>query len=289
MIGARKVYRELIFTVVRSLVVGLMAGCAALLNTAAAETLIATEQGFVRGSETQSVDKFLGIPYAAPPVGVLRWKPPQPHASWSGVLNATKFGSHCAQTARVVGISSSSEDCLFLNVYVPNDADNEQAQMGDPAAQGNADLRGRAVMVWIHGGDLTAGESDDFDASRLASRRRDRCHDQLSPGCTRIPGASGTDGGIAQSRLWKLRHSGSAIRTQMGAAEYSRIRRRPGQCHRLRSICRRPERARQHGLSRRSGAVPQGDRAKRRIRISVAYPCRWRISGHNICRQCRVQ
>jgi para-nitrobenzyl esterase len=169
MIGARKVYRELIFTVVRSLVVGLMAGCAALLNTAAAETLIATEQGFVRGSETQSVDKFLGIPYAAPPVGVLRWKPPQPHASWSGVLNATKFGSHCAQTARVVGISSSSEDCLFLNVYVPNDADNEQAQMGDPAAQGNADLRGRAVMVWIHGGDLTAGESDDFDASRLAS------------------------------------------------------------------------------------------------------------------------
>jgi para-nitrobenzyl esterase len=146
-----------------------MAGCAALLNTAAAQTLIATEQGFVRGSETQSVDKFLGIPYAAPPVGVLRWKPPQPHASWSGVLNATKFGSHCAQTARVVGISSSSEDCLFLNVYVPNDADNEQAQMGDPAAQGNADLRGRAVMVWIHGGDLTAGESDDFDASRLAS------------------------------------------------------------------------------------------------------------------------
>ena len=168
MIGAGKVYRELESTVVRSLVTRLMAASAALLNTAAADPLIATEQGFVRGLEAQSVDKFLGIPYAAPPVGDLRWKPPQPHASWSGVLNATKFGSHCAQTARVVGVSSSTEDCLFLNVYVPNDAGNGQAQIGSPAAQGSTDLRGRAVMVWIHGGDFTAGESDDFDASRLA-------------------------------------------------------------------------------------------------------------------------
>ena len=169
MTEAREVYRELGSTVVRSLVIGLMAVCPGLFNTAAAQTLIATEQGFVRGLETQSVDKFLGIPYAAPPVGDLRWKPPQPHASWSGVLNATKFGSHCAQTARFVGVSSSTEDCLFLNVYVPNDAGNGQAQIGSPAAQGSTDPPGRAVMVWIHGGDFTAGESDDFDASRLAS------------------------------------------------------------------------------------------------------------------------
>jgi hypothetical protein len=73
MIGAKEVYRELVLTVVRSLVIGLMAGCAALLNKAAAETLIATEQGFVLGLETQSEDKFPATPYAAPPVGDLRW------------------------------------------------------------------------------------------------------------------------------------------------------------------------------------------------------------------------
>jgi para-nitrobenzyl esterase len=167
MIGATKARRELVPTVVRSLVIGLMAGCAALLNTAAAEPLIATKQGFVGGLETQSVDMFLGIPYATPPVGDLRWKLPQPQASWSGVLSATKFGSHCAQTARVVGVSSSSEDCLFLNVYLPTGDDNGQTGGGE--AQGSTDLGGRAVMVWIHGGDLMAGESDDFDASRLAS------------------------------------------------------------------------------------------------------------------------
>ena len=169
MIGATKAHRDLVSTVVRSLVIGPMVGCL-FLNTAAAEPLIATKQGFVRGLETQNVDIFLGIPYAAPPVGDLRWKPPQPHASWSGILSATKFGSHCAQTARVVGVSSSTEDCLFLNVYVPNGKDNGEAQAGGAEAQGSTDLRGRPVMVWIHGGDLTAGESNDFDASVLASK-----------------------------------------------------------------------------------------------------------------------
>src|SRR6516164_6445831 len=233
MIGSKKAHRDQVSTVVRSLVIGLMAGCAALSNTVAAETLIATEQGFVRGVETQSVDKFLGIPYAAPPVGDLRWKPPQPHMSWSGILNATKFGSHCAQTARVVGASSITEDCLFLNVYVPNDPSNVQAQISSPAAQGSTDLRGRAVMVWIHGGDFTAGESDDFDAGRLASIGGVIVV-TINYRLIRIPGASGTDGRIAQSCLRKLRHSRSAICTQVGATEYSRIRRRPRQYHNIR-------------------------------------------------------
>ena len=114
--GRSPFYRDLVSIFVRSLVIGLMAGCVALLNTAAAKPLIATEQGLVLGLETPPVNKFLGIPYAAPPVGDLRWKPPQPHSSWSGVLNAKEFGSHCAQIAHVVGVSSSSEDCLFLNV-----------------------------------------------------------------------------------------------------------------------------------------------------------------------------
>src|SRR6516164_5245795 len=113
-------YRESLPNFLRSLVIGLIASCTALPSTAAAKTVVSTKQGIVRGLETPPVDRFLGIPYAAPPVGDLRWKPPLPHSTWSGVLDAKKFGSHCAQIAHVVGTSSSSEDCLFLNVYVPN-------------------------------------------------------------------------------------------------------------------------------------------------------------------------
>jgi para-nitrobenzyl esterase len=132
-----------------------MAGCAVLLNTAAAKPLVETMQGFVGGFEEASVRRFLGIPYAAPPVGDLRWKPPQPHSIWSGVLDAEQFGSHCAQIAHVVGESSNSEDCLFLNVYVPNEPDGGH----DARVQRSTDLPARAVMVWIHGGAFTAGKA----------------------------------------------------------------------------------------------------------------------------------
>jgi para-nitrobenzyl esterase len=138
---------------VLSAVVALITICAIRPNTGAAE-VIQTAQGAIQGSEADGTEKFLGVPYAAPPVGDPRWTPPQPHASWSGVLNATELGSHCAQTARVVGTPSRNEDCLFLNVYVP-------------ATQRGIETRERAVMVWIHGGAFTAGESDDFDASDL--------------------------------------------------------------------------------------------------------------------------
>jgi para-nitrobenzyl esterase len=66
------------------------------------------------------VGQFLGIPYAAPPVGELRWKPPQEAAAWSAPLQATKFGHTCAQPQRGVFASpSNDEDCLFLNIYTP--------------------------------------------------------------------------------------------------------------------------------------------------------------------------
>jgi para-nitrobenzyl esterase len=162
MTGTTKVFSNVVAG--RFLVIGLLASCA--VTTAVAAPPVVTEQGPVRGMATQGVVKYLGIPYAAPPVGDLRWTPPRPHVPWSGVLDATKFGSHCAQTARVVGAPSVSEDCLFLNVYVPDGADNNRSQTGDEK-QGPTGPRGRAVMVWIHGGALTAGESDDFDASEL--------------------------------------------------------------------------------------------------------------------------
>ena len=111
-----------------------------------------TANGAVRGLAVGSVDEFLGIRYASPPVGALRWQPPQRVASWSGVRDATQFGPHCPQSASPFGEASTSEDCLYLNVFTPRRR-----------------LRGSRfpVMVWIHGGALVTGESDDYDPTAL--------------------------------------------------------------------------------------------------------------------------
>jgi para-nitrobenzyl esterase len=114
--------------------------------------LAATANGAVRGLANGAVDEFLGIPYAAPPVGALRWQPPQPAASWSGVREATQFAPHCPQLAGPFGEASTSEDCLFLNVFTPS---HRQPGSLDP------------VMVWIHGGALVSGESNDYDPTQL--------------------------------------------------------------------------------------------------------------------------
>lgn len=109
-------------------------------------SLVKTQQGMVQGVVQPSFRAFLGIPYAAPPVGNLRWKPPQAHAPWSTTLNATVAGSPCPQSASPFGQASTNENCLFLNVYTPN-----------PVAA-NA-----PVMVWIHGGAFVTGEGSDYN------------------------------------------------------------------------------------------------------------------------------
>src|SRR5690349_16283281 len=80
---------------------------------------VKTQSGTVEGKKDGAVHAFLGIPYAAPPVGDLRWKPPAPAAKWTGVRKATEFGSHCLQ-GNVFGDmvfhdAGGSEDCLSLN------------------------------------------------------------------------------------------------------------------------------------------------------------------------------
>jgi para-nitrobenzyl esterase len=110
-----------------------------------------TANGAVRGLANGPADEFLGIPYAAPPVGALRWQPPQPAASWSGVRAATQFAPHCPQVAGPFGQASTSEDCLYLNVFTP--------------ATGGF----HPVMVWIHGGALVSGESNDYDPTALVA------------------------------------------------------------------------------------------------------------------------
>lgn len=107
---------------------------------------------------------WLGIPYAAPPVGALRWRAPQPPAPWSGTRDALAFGNHCPQFASpFAGVSdvpagslSGTEDCLYLNVYAPK---------MDRAAAAQAKL---PVMVWIHGGGNVIGFSNFYDGGRMA-------------------------------------------------------------------------------------------------------------------------
>lgn len=117
---------------------------------------VRTDAGWVRGVEAGEHRLFQGIPYAAPPVGELRWRSPRAVAPWQGVRDAVAPGSRCAQTADIWGLpGSEAEDCLYLNVTAP--------------ARGGGD-RPRPVMVWLHGGGLTKGAGSDYDARRLAAR-----------------------------------------------------------------------------------------------------------------------
>ncbi len=132
----------------------LVAAAPAVSASAASGPVAGTANGAVRGVANGTVDEFLGIRYAAPPAGALRWQPPQPAAGWSGVRDATKFAPHCPQVASPFGQASTSEDCLFLNVFTPS---HRTAGAGHP------------VMVWIHGGALVTGESDDYAPAGLVA------------------------------------------------------------------------------------------------------------------------
>lgn len=114
---------------------------------------IVTASGPLKGIIVGNISEFLGIPYAAPPVGNLRWTPPQPFGPWQGLLDASTFGNQCTQGG------GGSEDCLFLNIYVPN-------------FKKNANKHGGAmpVMFWIHGGGLTSGAGSDYDPTPLVEQ-----------------------------------------------------------------------------------------------------------------------
>ncbi len=133
-----------------------LAGFPAGAEPPGAAASVRIEQGSLVGIREGDAELFRGIPYAAPPVGALRWRPPQPPASWTGVRPATAFGPACLQPTGAANIGGDpgpvSEDCLTLNVWKPHGA------------------RGRAVMVWIHGGGHRFGASSQpyYDGTAFA-------------------------------------------------------------------------------------------------------------------------
>jgi para-nitrobenzyl esterase len=135
-------------------------GSAMSSTPAASAPVVSIATGRLEGRAEGSLHVFKGIPYAAPPVGALRWKPPAPAAAWESVRQATEFGAACVQPKPTLsniyeGLPMpTSEDCLSLNVWAPKEA------------------RKAPVFVWIHGGALWGGANRDAlqDGARLAER-----------------------------------------------------------------------------------------------------------------------
>jgi para-nitrobenzyl esterase len=143
------------------LAMGFIASGATLLTTsayAAAGPTVQTDKGAVQGFVQNGVDVFLGVPYAAPPTGSLRWRPPTAHQTWSSTLKATSYAPICAQITTLgvfAGPANNNEDCLYLNVFTPN-----------PNPANNQRL---PVIFWIHGGGNVDGETPGYDGTKMAA------------------------------------------------------------------------------------------------------------------------
>ncbi|MGH7385947.1 MAG: carboxylesterase family protein, partial [Candidatus Rokuibacteriota bacterium] len=123
--------------------------------------VVETGRGTVRGVAENGLAVFRGLPFARPPVGPLRFRPPEPPEPWAGVREAARFGTSAAQNGALVGplmslgINRTGEDCLYLNIWTPR-----------------PDRAGRPVLVWIHGGAFVLGSGSQtlYDGSTLARR-----------------------------------------------------------------------------------------------------------------------
>src|SRR5262245_21132063 len=124
-------------------------------------TLVETSYGTLEGVRERDISVFRGVPFARPPVGPLRFRPPERMTPWTGVRDATRFAPAAPQQASILGpalnlgLDATSEDCLYLNVWTAG-----------------PDAGRRPVLVWVHGGAfiLGAGSHALYDGSALARR-----------------------------------------------------------------------------------------------------------------------
>ena len=134
-----------------------LAGCATVATEARLDQPVPTEGGLVAGTGSD-VRAFRGIPFAAAPVGPLRWKPPQAALAWPGVRDGSRFGPDCIQPTEYPELRGTgmSEDCLSVNVWTPAKTRGER----------------RPVLVWIYGGGFTygSGSHPSYDDEALARR-----------------------------------------------------------------------------------------------------------------------
>ena len=185
----------------------------------AAGTTVTNGDGPVCGIVSGGVAQWFGIPYAAPPVGALRWQPPQPPDGVDHDAAGDAFGSECTQQFRG-GSPGGSEDCLFVNVWAPRGRDR------------------RGIRCWCIS--TAAGSSS---ATAMATtpaghdRPRGRGVDELPAGDLRVPGRQGP-----RRELRRLRAAGSAGGAALGPEQRRQVRRRPAQCDHLRRVGRRIER-----------------------------------------------
>lgn len=153
-------FRLIVGVVCAALLMGCTTTTTGEIPNGQAAPLVSTTGGVLRGVTQAQLGVFRGVPYAAPPVGKLRWAAPQPLPGWEGVRDASAFGAACIQPPVPASSiyndppPSSSEDCLNLNVWAPDDAENAP------------------VIVWIHGGSLRIGGNSlpMYDGTNYAQR-----------------------------------------------------------------------------------------------------------------------
>ena len=128
-------------------------------KTTTIQTNLGAITGVINDDAGGTVNLFLNIPFAKPPIGDLRFRKPEPYGQWAGTLDATQYGPSCIQGASFsdpfMPNPDKSEDCLQLNIAVPNNISS---------------LSKRSVMVWVYGGGYTVGMAQFYDARKLALR-----------------------------------------------------------------------------------------------------------------------
>src|SRR5262245_58486475 len=154
--------RTMLRTMSRTMILQTLASILILTGlTSAANDMVKVDGGLISGANVEGVRVYKGVPFAAPPVGELRWKPPAPVIPWKGIRECTAFGPECPQAPYPTASmyysppQKQSEDCLYLNVWTA-------AKPGEK----------RPVMVWIHGGALTRGSGATrvYDGGSLAKK-----------------------------------------------------------------------------------------------------------------------